>query len=195
VLVGYARVSTTDQRLDLQTDALQKAGCARQYHDTLSGAKADRPGLRDMLDYVREGDTVAVWKLDRLGRSLQDLIALVNTLEQKGVGFKSLSENVDTTTPGGKLTFHLFGALAEFERSIIRERTHAGLAAARARGRKGGRKKKLTGKRLEMAMNMMGDRNNRVIDIAELYKVHPSLLYRLHKQHRLATSENAASKS
>jgi DNA invertase Pin-like site-specific DNA recombinase len=139
-----------------------------------------------MLDYVREGDTVVVWKLDRLGRSLQDLIALVNDLEKRGVGFKSLQENIDTTTPGGKLTFHLFGALAEFERGIIRERTHAGLEAARARGRKGGRKKKLTGKRLEMAMNMMDDRNNRVVDIAELYKVHPSLLYRLYKQRQLA---------
>ena len=184
MLVGYARVSTTDQRLDLQTDALQKAGCERQYHDTISGAKADRPGLREMLDYVREGDTIVVWKLDRLGRSLQDLIAIVNDMEKRGIGFKSLQESIDTTTSGGKLTFHLFGALAEFERSIIRERTHAGLAAARARGRKGGRKKKLTGKKLEMAMTMMDDKNNRVVDIAELYKVHPSLLYRLYKEYK-----------
>ena len=136
-----------------------------------------------MLNYVREGDTIVVWKLDRLGRSLQDLIAIVNDMEKRGIGFKSLQESIDTTTSGGKLTFHLFGALAEFERSIIRERTHAGLAAARARGSKGGRKKKLTGKKLEMAMTMMDDKKNRVVDIAELYKVHPSLLYRLYKEY------------
>jgi DNA invertase Pin-like site-specific DNA recombinase len=145
---------------------------------------------------VREGDTVVVWKLDRLGRSLPDLIAIVNDLEKRGIGFKSLQESIDTTTPGGKLTFHLFGALAEFERSIIRERTHAGLAAARARGRKGGRKKKLTGKRLEMAMAMMEDKNNRVCDVAELYGVHRTLLYKLHaERRRLTDSKDRATKS
>jgi|SRR5579871_3065142 len=137
--IGYARVSTTDQNLDLQQDALQAAGCERLFTDTASGAKADRPGLTQALKECRQGDTLVVWKLDRLGRSLPHLVETVRDLADKGIGFRSLQENIDTTTSGGKLIFHIFASLAEFERDLIRERTNAGLSAARARGRKGGR--------------------------------------------------------
>ena len=136
--IGYARVSTGDQNLDLQRDALQKAGCDRILEDRASGAKAPRPGLDAALDYVRRGDTLVVWRLDRLGRSLKDLIQLVGELDERGIGLRSLHESIDTTSSSGKLVFHIFGALAEFERNLIRERTRAGLQAARARGRKGG---------------------------------------------------------
>src|ERR687895_389947 len=146
MLIGYARVSTHDQTLTLQQDALEKAGCTKIFTDTASGAKTERKGLDDALTYVRKGDTLVVWRLDRLGRSLPHLIATMTALEDRGIGFKSLTENIDTTTSGGKLIFHIFGALAEFERNLIRERTTAGLMAARARGRKGGRPKVLTGK-------------------------------------------------
>jgi DNA invertase Pin-like site-specific DNA recombinase len=139
--VGYARVSTADQTLNLQMDALKKAGCGQIYTDTASGAKAERKGLEDALSYVREGDILVVWRLDRLGRSLKDLIERLTELHQRNIGFRSLTENIDTTTSGGKLIFHIFGALAEFERDLIRERTNAGLTAARARGKKGGRPK------------------------------------------------------
>ena len=138
MLIGYARVSTDDQNLNLQKDALTRAGCERILEDRQSGAKADRPGLRDALDYARDGDTLTVWRLDRLSRSLKDLIDLVSQLEARGIGLKSLHESIDTTSSSGKLIFHVFGALAEFERNLIRERTQAGLAAARARGRRGG---------------------------------------------------------
>src|SRR4051812_16404669 len=138
MLIGYARVSTNEQNLDLQRDALQKAGCAQIYTDNISGTKAHRPGLETALSHLRAGDTLVVWRLDRLGRSLRHLIDTVTKLQDKGIGFKSITEAIDTTTSGGKLVFHLFGALAEFEREIIRERTNAGLTAARQRGRKGG---------------------------------------------------------
>src|SRR5687767_7427728 len=141
--LGYARVSTDEQTLDLQRDALTAAGCTRLFTDTASGAKAERPGLTEALDHLRAGDTLVVWRLDRLGRSLGHLIETIRGLEQRGIGFKSLTESIDTTTSGGTLIFHIFGALAEFERELIRERTHAGLAAARARGRRGGRPKAL----------------------------------------------------
>jgi DNA invertase Pin-like site-specific DNA recombinase len=143
MLIGYARVSTSDQTLDLQKDALEKAGCSRIFTDTASGAKAERTGLDDALNYVRTGDTLVVWRLDRLGRSLKHLIETITGLNNRHIGFKSITENIDTTTSGGKLIFHIFGALAEFERDIIRERTQAGLTAARARGRKGGRPRAL----------------------------------------------------
>nr|MDP9473904.1 recombinase family protein [Chloroflexota bacterium] len=126
--IGYARVSTGEQTLDLQLDALTKAGCGKVFTETASGAKADRPVLEEVLAYVRSGDTLVVWRLDRLGRSLPHLIETVAALRERGIGFKSLTEQIDTTTPGGKLIFHVFGALAEFERDLIRERTHAGLA-------------------------------------------------------------------
>src|SRR6478735_7302752 len=135
--IGYARISTGEQLLDLQRDALTAASCASIFTDTLSGSKASRPGLDEALSHIRKGDTLVVWRLDRLGRSLKHLIEVVTALEERGIGFKSLTEQIGTTTPGGKLIFHVFGALAEFERDLIRERTTAGLAAARARGRSG----------------------------------------------------------
>lgn len=152
--IGYARVSTTDQDLALQLDALSKAGCARVFEDKASGAKADRPGLKAALSFVRDGDILTVWKLDRLGRSLPHLIETVNGLEARearGVSFRSLTEAIDTTTPGGRLIFHIFGALGQFERDLIRERTRAGLDAAMARGRQGGRKPVVTDEKLRRA--------------------------------------------
>ena len=143
MLLGYARVSTGEQTLDLQLDALAKAGCEKIYRETASGAAAERPVLADVVGYLRPGDTLVVWRLDRLGRSLQHLIETIAQLADRGIGFKSVTEQIDTTTSGGKLVFHVFGSLAEFERDLLRERTHAGLAAARARGRPGGRPKAL----------------------------------------------------
>lgn len=152
-LIGYARVSTAEQDTALQTDALRKAGCDRIFEDTVSGAKADRPGLTAALAYVREGDALAVWRLDRLGRSLPHLIEMVGALDARGVGFRSLTEAIDTTTSGGRLIFHVFGALGQFERDLIRERTKAGLTAAAARGRKGGRKPVVTADKLQRAQD------------------------------------------
>ena len=137
--IGYARVSTEDQNLALQRDALGAAGCERIFEDKESGAKADRPGLAEALAYARPGDVLAVWRLDRLGRSLPDLVRIVGELEKAGIGFESVTERIETGTAAGRLVFHVFAALAEFERNITRERTLAGLAAARARGRSGGR--------------------------------------------------------
>lgn len=150
--IGYARVSTKEQNLTLQLDALKKEGCKKVFEEKISGAKADRPELRKMIDQLREGDVIITWKLDRLGRSLRDLVNLVNEIQDKGAGLKSLNDFIDTTTPQGKLTFHLFASLAEFERDIIRERTKAGLEAARARGRKGGRPKGLSKEAQNKAM-------------------------------------------
>jgi DNA invertase Pin-like site-specific DNA recombinase len=143
MIIGYARVSTTEQNLDLQRDALKRAGCEKIIEDTVSGGKVQRLGLERVDDALRSGDVLAVWRLDRLGRSLKYLIELMAELEAERIGFQSVTESIDTTTPGGKLVFHIFAALAEFERNVIRERAYAGLAAARARGRKGGRRKKL----------------------------------------------------
>ena len=144
--IGYARVSTQDQDLSLQLDALHDAGCAEIYQEKITGAKRERPQLQKMLEHLREGDVIVIWKLDRLARSLKDLVELVNQIQERGAALLSLNDQIDTTTPQGKFTFHVFAALAEFERDIIRERTRAGLAAARARGRKGGRPKGLTKK-------------------------------------------------
>src|SRR5574339_1059374 len=165
MFVGYARVSTQDQTLDLQKDALEKIGCTKIFTDTASGAKAERKGLEDALGYVREGDILVVWRLDRLGRSLKHLIETITELNKQGIGFKSIQENIDTTTSGGKLVFHIFGALAEFERDIIKERTQAGLNAARARGRKGGRPKALTSKTIEQAKTLY---NGKIHSIPEI---------------------------
>ena len=154
MLIGYARVSTDEQNLDLQRDALHKSGCEQIYTDQVSGTKARRPGLEQALSHLRSGDTLVVWRLDRLGRSLRHLIDTVNELQEDGVGFKSLTESIDTTSSGGKLVFHIFGALAEFEREIIKERTLAGLQAARARGRRGGPKRKLTNEQVQMAQTL-----------------------------------------
>jgi DNA invertase Pin-like site-specific DNA recombinase len=184
MLIGYARVSTHEQTLDLQLDALKQVGCFedRTYTDTISGSKADRPGLKRALDQLREGDTLVVWRLDRLGRSLQELISLVNSIHGKGAGFKSLLENMDTTTSGGKLVFHFFGALAEFERDVIRERTRAGLTAARARGRVGGRppldKDPAKRKKIEMAKALHADPNHTIEHICKTLHISRATLYR-----------------
>jgi DNA invertase Pin-like site-specific DNA recombinase len=153
--IGYARVSTADQDPALQLDALAKVGCVRVFQDKASGGKADRPGLTAALAFVREGDVLVVWKLDRLGRSLPHLIETVTALETRGVGFRSLTEAIDTTTSGGRLIFHIFGALGQFERDLIRERTRAGLDAAAARGRRGGRKPVVTEERLRRARTLI----------------------------------------
>ncbi len=174
--VGYARVSTIDQDPTLQLDALAAAGCAKVFEDRASGARADRAGLRSALDYVRDGDVLIVWKLDRLGRSLPHLIETVATLEKRGVGFRSITEAIDTTTPGGRLVFHLFGALGQFERDLIQERTRAGLAAAAARGRKGGRKPVVTGEKLERARVIIA-KGMTVREAATRLKVGKTALY------------------
>lgn len=142
--IGYCRVSTQDQKLDLQKDALKKFGCEKIFEDKISGMKFQREGLDEVLNYMRKGDTLVVWKLDRLGRGLRDLLDIINTLKEKGIEFCSITENIDTTSPTGKLTFHIFAFLAEYERDKIRERTNAGLKAARARGKVGGRPTKIT---------------------------------------------------
>jgi DNA invertase Pin-like site-specific DNA recombinase len=177
MLIGYARVSTHDQTLNLQQDALEKAGCNKIFTDTASGAKAERKGLEEALAYVRAGDTLVVWRLDRLGRSLPHLISAMTDLEERGIGFKSLTENIDTTTSGGKLIFHIFGALAEFERNLIRERTTAGLVAARARGRKGGRPKALTGKQRSIALDLY-EKRHPIAEVCRTLRVSKATLYR-----------------
>ena len=144
--IGYARISTKQQKLSLQIDALKKEGCELIYREVMTGSKKERPQLQKMIEHLRTGDTVVIWKLDRLARSLRDLISLVKQFEAKGVGLHSLNDHIDTTTPTGRFMFHVFGALSEFESDIIRERTKAGLAAARARGRVGGRPKGLSQK-------------------------------------------------
>ena len=178
MLIGYARVSTFEQTLSLQQDALKAAGCERIYTDTASGARADRPGLSDAFDHLRPGDTLVVWKLDRLGRSLKDLVVTITQLAARGIGFKSLTEQIDTTSPGGKLIFHLFAALAEFERDVIRERTHAGLAAARARGRRGGRPKALSAKQKALAQSLYDNPKIPISEICKTLKVSQATLYR-----------------
>ena len=178
MIIGYARVSTEDQNLDLQLDALKEAGCKKIFHDKISGVKEDRDGLLQVLDIVRPGDTLVVWKLDRLGRSLQHLISVVDELKGKDVYFRSLKENLDTSSSTGKLIFHIFGALAEFERDIIRERTMAGLAAARARGRVGGRPKIMDEGKVKLARTLMADNSRCVREICEILGVSKATLYR-----------------
>lgn len=185
MLVGYARVSTHEQHLDLQLDALKDAGCEKIFTDKISGSKSYRDGLKQAMEFMREGDTLVVWRLDRLGRSLKQLIEIVNELSSKEIGFKSLQENFDTTTSGGKLIFHVFGALAEFEREVIRERTKAGLTAARARGRLGGRPKVMDHKKVSMAKTLLGDGNNSVDDVCKILEVSRATLYRYLKNDKL----------
>lgn len=178
--IGYARVSTDDQNLDLQHDALRKAGIAddRLYSDTASGKDADRKELLACLKALREGDTLVVWRLDRLGRSLPDLVRIVGELEQKGVSFESLTEKIETGSASGKLQFHVFAALAEFERGLIRERTQAGLAAARARGRAGGRKPKLDDQQVREIKALLRDPDIKVAEVARRYGVSRTTLYK-----------------
>ena len=184
MLVGYARVSTLGQELDLQKDALREAGCAWFYTDVASGGKAARPGLAEALDYLRAGDTLVVWRLDRLGRSLSHLIEVVSRLDGGGVGFRALQEQVDTTSAGGKLIFHVFGALAEFERELIRERTAAGLKAARARGRVGGRRKRMTPEQVRQASLLLANPNCAVAEICRTFGIHRATLYRNVKEYQ-----------
>ena len=178
MLIGYARISTSDQNPDLQTDALKEAGCEKLYTDQASGVKADRPALAELMNFIREGDTLVVWKLDRLGRSIIHLIDTVNRLKARGIEFRSLRESLDTTTSGGKLVFHFFAALAEFERDTIRERANAGLAAARARGRTGGRKPSLDEKQIQMLRSLHAAPNNAVEDICKTLKISKATFYR-----------------
>jgi DNA invertase Pin-like site-specific DNA recombinase len=180
MLIGYARVSTQDQTLDLQTDALRQVGCEKIFTDTTSGVKSERPGLQEAMNHLRAGDTLVVWRLDRLGRTLKHLIATITNLSEKGIGFKSLQEYMDTTTSGGKLIFHIFGALAEFEREVIKERTNAGLQAARARGRLGGRPKlqSLDPKKIALARKLYEDGNTPVKEICDTLHIGRSTLYR-----------------
>ncbi len=176
--LGYARVSTSHQDEALQRDALTTAGCDRIFVDKASGKLESRPALDDLLAQVRRGDTVVVWRLDRLGRSLKHLIETVQDLEQRGVAFVSLTESIDTSTPGGRLVFHVFGALAEFERDLIRERTLAGLAAARARGRTGGRPTVWTPEKLRTARAMRASGDYDVAGIARVLGVSRASVYR-----------------
>lgn len=178
MLIGYARVSTEDQKLHLQHDALATVGCAKTFDEKVSGAGARLPGRDELLEYARPGDVVVVWKLDRLGRSLRDLVEIVTALKERGIGLRSLHESIDTTTPAGKLTFHVFAALSEFEADLLRERTRAGLAAARDRGKKLGRPRALSPEQIEMARTMMANPKLSARQVAEQLGVHRSTLYR-----------------
>lgn len=177
--IGYARVSTDDQNLDLQRDALTKAGCGQIYEETASGKSATaRPELAQCLKALRTDDTLTVWRLDRLGRSLSDLVRIVGELESRGVGFESITEKIETGSAAGKLIFHVFASLAEFERNLIRERTRAGLDAARARGRLGGRKPKLDDKKKREIRALLKDPAVNISDVAKLYKVSRTTIYK-----------------
>lgn len=177
MLIGYARVSTFDQNPDLQKDALEKAGCERIFTDTVSGTVPLRPGLTKAKEQLRQGDTLVVWRLDRLGRSLKDLIEWINYLDTEGVALKSLQESIDTSTATGKLVFHVFGALAEFERNLILERTQAGLSAARARGRLGGRPKSLNDDKKQVVIDLYNERKLTVKKICEMMGISKPTLY------------------
>jgi DNA invertase Pin-like site-specific DNA recombinase len=178
MLIGYARVSTQDQNPALQLDALKEAGCEKTFTEKASGAQRDRPELKAAIEFMRKGDTLVVWKLDRLARSLKQLITTVEDLESQGIGFRSLTEAIDTTTSGGRLIFHIFASLAEFERSVIRERTKAGLQAAHARGRLGGRPPALLREDLAAAKALLRDPAITVEQVAKRLGVAPSTLYR-----------------
>lgn len=177
-LLGYARTSTADQDATLQQDALKEAGCYRIFTDTASGSLQSRPELTKLLDQLRPGDTLVVWRMDRLGRSIRHLIDQMATLQDRGIGFRSLQEAIDTTSPGGRLVFHVFAALAEFERDLIRERTNAGLKAARARGRKGGRPALLTNDKLRTARRLYEQQDMTVEKIGEVLGVSRTTVYR-----------------
>jgi DNA invertase Pin-like site-specific DNA recombinase len=186
--IGYVRVSKQEQQEALQIDALKEAGCEKWFIDKITGSKAERKGLDEALAYLRPGDTFVVWKLDRAGRSLTHLIALLKGLKERGIEFISLTEQIDTTTPGGKLIFHLMGALAEFERDLIRERTNAGLAAARARGRVGGRPRKLkTNGKVALARSLFADKSHSIEEICTTLGISRATLYRYVKEAELPT--------
>lgn len=178
MFIGYARVSTSEQNPHLQQDALAVAGCEECFTDTASGVKSDRPGLQAALAACRSGDTLVVWKLDRLGRSLPHLVETIQSLDKRGIGFRSLQEQLDTTTSGGRLIFHIFASLAEFERDLIRERTQAGLAAARARGRKGGRPKGVDEKKRKAALALKRDLNYSIKEICDIVGISRNTYYK-----------------
>lgn len=181
--IGYARVSTADQHLRMQEDALKSEGCEQIFNDIASGVKTERVGLDEALTHLRENDVLVVWKLDRLGRSVQHLIQTIKTLNARGVGFKSLQENIDTTTSGGKLIFHIFSALAEFERDLIKERTNAGLKAARARGRLGGRPPLLKSDEVKKMLKYYDEQKITVDEICKIFNVsRPSFYNYLNKR-------------
>jgi DNA invertase Pin-like site-specific DNA recombinase len=186
--IGYARVSTLDQNLALQQDALREAGCDKIFIEQMSGAVTDRPALREALEYARSGDTLIVWKLDRLARSMKQLIETIERLRLRGIGFRSVTEAIDTTTAQGVLVFHMFSALAEFERALIRERTRAGLAAAKRAGRIGGRPPKMTEDDLDVARTLLANPDITVADIAGRLGVSTATLYRYLPAARIAHS-------
>jgi DNA invertase Pin-like site-specific DNA recombinase len=186
--IGYVRVSKQEQHEALQIDALKEAGCEKWFLDKITGSKAERKGLDEALAYVRLGDTFVVWKLDRAGRSLTHLIELLKDLKERGIEFVSLTEQIDTTTPGGKLIFHMMGALAEFERDLIRERTNAGLAAARARGSRGGRPRKLkTNGKVALARQMFANKSHSIPDMCATLGISRATFYRYVKETETTT--------
>ncbi len=193
MLIGYARVSKGEEQNNaLQTQSLKQAGIERIFEESASGGRWDRPVLHSMLDHLRPGDTVVVWKLDRLSRSLKDLLLLMDKIDKVGAGFRSLTEAIDTTTPAGRMMMNMVGAFAEFERAIIRERTNAGLAAARSEGRIGGRRKKLNAsQRADIANNVLSGRKTGA-EMARLYKVSPPTVSRIVAQHRIETEPQSA---
>lgn len=178
MIVGYARVSTEEQKLDLQLDALRKAGCEKIFKDKVSGVSTERPGLEGAISFARAGDTLVVWRLDRFGRSLKDLVSRIEELRKRDIGFRSIQESVETTSATGKLVFHIFGALAEFERDLVRQRTMAGLESARARGRLGGRPRSMDAKKVRLASRLMKDPDLSVREICEAVGVSSATLYR-----------------
>ena len=192
--IGYARVSTSDQSLDLQKDALHAAGCGQIFTDVVSGVRTDRPGLASARSACRRDDILVVWKLDRLGRSLPDLVKTMKNLTESGIGFQSLQEQIDTTTAGGKLIFHIFAALAEFERDLIRERTQAGLAAARARGRRGGRPRGVDQKKQKAAMALKKNSAYSIREICEIVGISRNTYYKYTREGTLPapTKRNAS---
>lgn len=186
MLVGYARVSTSDQNLDLQVDNLKASGCEKVFPEKIGSRKVDRPQLMAALEFLRDGDTLVVWKLDRLGRSIKDLIQIVELLQSRGIAFKSLTEGIDTTTAGGRLIFHIFGALAEFERDLIRERTNAGIAAAKARGREGGRRFEFTKQRIADIDTLVELNQDSVAEICRVHGISRSTYYRRRERLKIA---------
>jgi DNA invertase Pin-like site-specific DNA recombinase len=184
VQIGYARVSTHDQNLNSQIDALKNAGCEKIYTEVVSGIKSEKKALEEALEYMRESDTLVVWRLDRLGRSLAGLIQLMKTLENKSIGFKSLAESIDTTTPTGKFFFHITGAFAELERNLIRERTRAGLISARSRGKNGGRPKALDDETIKMAFHLYHENTCPVGSICKKFGIAKRTFYRYLERNR-----------
>jgi len=192
MLIGYARVSTHDQETAVQVAALKAAGCERIFHEKASGGRWDRPGLRKLLDHLRSGDVLVVWKLDRLSRSLRDVLALMEQVQDAKAGFRSLTEAVDTTTPAGRMMMQMVGAFAEFERAMLRERTKAGLESARNEGRIGGRRPKLRPQQQQEIVRMVTTGKKTAADAARLFNVHPATISRLLAQTRTGSAPTKA---